>query len=328
MLLAALIVRRWLDRAVARHRSARQKTMINAMARVVESPDPLQAVKKSGAWYFGDLSCDFAIKALDAVRRVNRGAMQEQLERLGLKKAIWRELDSGEPGLQLDAIGFLRKTGDRTFCDKLYVLAVRAEHQIRVAAISLLLDWGEVPSARWLMRALEIGEVRPSIEAEGLFRRLPPNDSFWRHQIDQTSASGGAKILGIHALAHRPEPQNIRAILHAAAHENADIRAQALRILGVLRAQEARPLLAAAFYDGSWFVVLQAAFCAGRLGAGEYLPNLERLLNHQKWWVRYRAAQALLSFGDVGLEILRAVSNQAGRAGRAASIALSEKGVR
>jgi HEAT repeat protein len=66
-----------------------------------------------------------------------------------------------------------------------------------------------------------------------------------------------------------------------------------------------RPLLG--HYD--WQVRVQAAKALGRIGAVEDVGRLAALLSDREWWVRYRAAQALLELpwlGDPELAALQA----------------------
>jgi hypothetical protein len=54
---------------------------------------------------------------------------------------------------------------------------------------------------------------------------------------------------------------------------------------------------------------MQAARLVGRMGRPEDASRLEKLLADQEWWVRYRAAKALVALPGIGrasLERLRA----------------------
>jgi HEAT repeat protein len=58
-----------------------------------------------------------------------------------------------------------------------------------------------------------------------------------------------------------------------------------------------------------WYVRMQAAALLGRIGRPEDAGRLEKLLTDQEWWVRYRAAQALVrlpALRGAGLERIRA----------------------
>jgi HEAT repeats len=64
-----------------------------------------------------------------------------------------------------------------------------------------------------------------------------------------------------------------------------------------------RPLLS----HVRWHIRMQSAVTLGRLGAPGDEQPLIALLSDQQWWVRYRAARALLNLEFVGSERLRAI---------------------
>jgi HEAT repeat protein len=55
---------------------------------------------------------------------------------------------------------------------------------------------------------------------------------------------------------------------------------------------------------GAWYVRMQAARLLGRLGQERDVALLETLLADREWWVRYRAAQAIVALPFVGLDQL------------------------
>ncbi len=60
------------------------------------------------------------------------------------------------------------------------------------------------------------------------------------------------------------------------------------------------PRIAELAVHESWLVRLGVAELLGRAGARQHLPLLEALLNDQQWWVRYRAAQSIVSLPFLG----------------------------
>lgn len=78
-----------------------------------------------------------------------------------------------------------------------------------------------------------------------------------------------------------------------------------------------------------WYVRMQAASLLGRVGNREDLAALEPLLHDREWWVRYRAAQALVSSPFLGPNALRRVAaRQSDRYARdILQQALAEKGL-
>lgn len=65
------------------------------------------------------------------------------------------------------------------------------------------------------------------------------------------------------------------------------------------------PRIAALTQHDAWFVRMQSAKVLGRVGQQEHLSLLEALLSDREWWVRYRAAQAIVSLPFLGPNQLR-----------------------
>lgn len=55
----------------------------------------------------------------------------------------------------------------------------------------------------------------------------------------------------------------------------------------------------------SWIVRLRTAQLLGRCGRDVHLPMLENLLTDKEWWVRYRAAQSIVSMPFMGPNAIR-----------------------
>lgn len=60
----------------------------------------------------------------------------------------------------------------------------------------------------------------------------------------------------------------------------------------------------------AWYVRMQAATFLGRAGTFEDLGALEPLLSDREWWVRYRAAQALVVSPFLGPNALRRIASR------------------
>ena len=59
-----------------------------------------------------------------------------------------------------------------------------------------------------------------------------------------------------------------------------------------------------------WVVQLHAVTGIGKLGTEKDIPALEKMLCHGKFWIRYRAAQALASIPTMSTERLRRIRAQ------------------
>lgn len=70
------------------------------------------------------------------------------------------------------------------------------------------------------------------------------------------------------------------------------------------------PTIARLAKHQAWFVRMQVANVLGRLGRREDYRILEPLLSDDEWWVRYRAAQAIVKLPFLGPNALRKLCNR------------------
>lgn len=70
------------------------------------------------------------------------------------------------------------------------------------------------------------------------------------------------------------------------------------------------PRIATLTQHAAWFVRMQAAKVLGRVGQREHLSLLESLLDDEEWWVRYRAAQSIVSLPFIGPNELRSLRDR------------------
>lgn len=124
-------------------------------------------------------------------------------------------------------------------------------------------------------------EILPELPVEPLVRLLP--------LVGIAEASAGESIL--------------RGLL--APDGNPEVLCAALKRVST---QSLAPLVRDACDHASWAVRTQAAAALGRLGAPADRGTLARLLGDREWWVRYRAAQALLSGRFGGAEEIRTLA--------------------
>lgn len=83
-----------------------------------------------------------------------------------------------------------------------------------------------------------------------------------------------------------------------------DIRAQAARALGMVSDPEDVPLLLEAAEDEAWPVRVQAANALGMIGEAYTIPTLEGMSLDREWWVRSVAAGTLANMGRAGEDSL------------------------
>ena len=133
-----------------------------------------------------------------------------------------------------------------------------------------------------------------------------------------------ARILG-YLRAAEARPALSRAMLEA---ELTDLRAQATLSLGKIGNPEDVPALQKAGGDEQWPVRAQAANALEMIGDVSTIPALQTLTVDREWWVRLNASRALANIGPEGERALARVLEGADRYARDRAVAtLEERGV-
>lgn len=119
----------------------------------------------------------------------------------------------------------------------------------------------------------------------------------------QDSSHGPVLALRVLGSLRAPEA---RPALRRAVQEGVtpDIRAQAARALGAVSDPEDVPLLLEAAEDEAWPVRVQAANALGMVGEAYTIPKLEGMILDREWWVRSATAAALANMGRAGEDSL------------------------
>jgi HEAT repeat protein len=108
----------------------------------------------------------------------------------------------------------------------------------------------------------------------------------------------------------------------------ADIRAQATLALGKIGDPEDVPGLLQASADEFWPVRAQVASSLGMIGELSTIPTLQRLTVDKEWWVRMNSSRALANMGPVGERALaQLLESEDNFARDRAAAALEERGI-
>ena len=142
-------------------------------------------------------------------------------------------------------------------------------------------------------------------------------------------AAGQARVLAARILgylrASEARPALKRAMLEG---QFTDLRAQATLALGKIGNPEDVPALQEAAGDGEWPVRAQAANALEMIGDVSTIPALQELTLDREWWVRLNASRALANLGPEGERALARVLEGADRYARDRAVAtLEERGV-
>lgn len=155
-----------------------------------------------------------------------------------------------------------------------------------VPLIGQLTRWPRTQVGRILSRA------GPDIVSMRLCREIAdasPDAAIVLLQFADSAYAGDINAVTEQLLLHSSEPSVLSAALKAARG-----RICPERVLELTRHEV-------------WYVRMQAASLLGRAGNREDLAVLEPLLSDREWWVRYRAAQALVASPFLGPNALRRI---------------------
>jgi len=158
--------------------------------------------------------------------------------------------------------------------------------------------------ARTLDNPSELTRLRAAENLERLGESAVGPLSEMLSELTSQGAVMAARVLG-NLRAREARPALRHAMLHT---ENDDVRAQATLALGRISDPDDVPLILESARNPSWPVRAQAANALGLMGEVETLTVLEELAADGEWWVRLNACKALANMGPSGegalLEIL------------------------
>jgi HEAT repeat protein len=199
----------------------------------------------------------------------------------------------------------------------------RAPAVVLAAANSLIMA-GQTLNLLDLVPKLESRDMLGHRAVRDIFRKLAPDNVSALFALME-DRNPSIVVLAIDALARMSSPTVLRRLAHIAhSHQSVDVRATALRTIGLIGDPDLAPVVLQGLSDPAWEVKVQAAIAAGRLRLAAALEPLTCLLTDSNWWVQLRAAQALTKLGAPGIA---ALENARGNASLAsvADFALAER---
>jgi len=179
--------------------------------------------------------------------------------------------------------------------------------QVVLAAINSLISTGQTLSLIDIVPKLEARRMLGHRAVRDIFRKLAPhNAAALLALIDDKDPA--VAVLAIDALARMPSPAALRRLAHIVAmHPNVDVRATAVRTIGLMNDRAFDGAVLGALADPAWEVKGQAAIAAGRMRVMDALPILEGLARDSNWWLQLRSTQALARLGERGVAILESL---------------------
>lgn len=243
-----------------------------------------------------------------------RGAGREQLiklaEDLGLVDMYLNALGSRRRWRRARAAENLGYFGGEKAVEPLGRLLSDEDETIRAVAARALARIGSDESVRLLAQTLDDSSeltrlrVAENLERVGHPAVGPLVDSLEdAASLDAEQLHGpimAARVLG------NLRAVEAREVLRRVARDGRedDLRAQATLALGKIGDPEDVPTLLQSARDESWPVRAQAANALGMIGEVSTVPALQELVGDEEWWVRLNAAKALSNMGPEGEKAL------------------------
>jgi HEAT repeat protein len=271
---------------------------------------------------------------LDLIQLV-RGAERTQFilkaAELGVPERLRRQLRSFSRRRRMTAVQGLALFDDPASRAALMDALGDRDDDIKLAAAVALARGETRPGLDELVARLGLHDERSSLLTISLFRHYAdyaPDEV--QELVLDLDLPLSVRLAAIEALANTGDYRLVPAIvkLGLRAPEHSEELPRYLHALGRIGHPAAREAVLAGLASSSMPARVAAAGAAGRIALQESADQLVVLLGAPEWWVRFRAAEALLQLGDAGVAHLREVAEHGDEPAReAATTMLAERGI-
>ena len=268
------------------------------------------------------------VERMALVRGSGKDHLKRLAENLGLVDRYLEDLGSRRRWRRARAAENLGYFGGERSVRQLGRLLADSDETVRAVAARALARIGTPEAAHILAKTLnDPSELTRLRMAENLERigslAIEPLVEILKNGKPQAQILA-ARVLGnLRALEARPALRE--AMLGGSL---ADIRAQATLALGKIGDPEDIPAHLQASTDEFWPVRAQVASSLGMIGEQSTIPTLQRLTVDKEWWVRMNASRALANMGPAGERALAQLLESEDHFARdRAAAALEERGI-
>nr|MDQ3327205.1 HEAT repeat domain-containing protein [Chloroflexota bacterium] len=256
-------------------------------------------VRRWRPWH-RDLLAALIIARIAQVRGAERDRLRHLAGELGLTDAYLELLEAPRRWHRAQAAENLGYFGGPAAVGALTRLLSDGDETVRAVAARALARIGTPEGANALARALDDPSELTSLRvAENLERLGVPAIGPLIAALGGRNSRGpvlAARILGNLRAAEARE-----ALLAAArSGQDEDLRAQATRALGKIGDPDDLPAILHSSRDSAWPVRAQAANALGLIGELSTVPALKKMAMDREWWVRANATSTLARMGPAG----------------------------
>lgn len=233
-------------------------------------------------------------------------------------------LSHGRRGTRIQALTLLAYFNDEESLALLFVHARETDPYVQLAALRGLATRNTDKRTFTAITDLSVSNQSNALMLADILRRFGEPSLPALHDLASGNANSRIKTAAIIAIGNIGALTSFDTLRHLLEDSTTEIRANAAAALGNIGDERAAPAIAAMLDDPQADVRVQAAKALGMLKAENTLPYLSRGLGDVDWWVRFGSAKSICNFGDKGIALLRAASNQHSLAGVIATQVLAE----
>lgn len=274
---------------------------------------------------------DLSLDLIQLVRGAERERFIRHATELGVPARLARRMRSGPARSRIVALRGLAQFDSEDARAALTRALRDRDRDIRLAAAQSLTDKGETLDLPELIRRLDLGTGQSSRLTVTLFQSLAstrPEEI--RALVQQLDENPAVRVTAVEALAATGDFSLVPLIaeLALAAEDGSEELARYLHALGKFGHPGGAAAVRAYLASEAMTTRAAAAQAAGRIGMVDAADQLAALLDDPEWWVRFRAAEALVAIGAPGVARLRAAAaGEAVLAAEAAGAMLAENGI-
>jgi HEAT repeat protein len=246
------------------------------------------------------------ILAASIIERISllRGTEQQRLVRLarelGLVDRYLKQLRSRRRWVRARAAENLGYLGGPEEVEPLARLLSDDDETVRAVAARALARIGSEAAARSLARSLDDASELTSLRVADNLEKLGPL-AVGSLLGALRSRKRQARLLAVRVLGNLKATEARGALRRIVRHDwDPNVKAQAVLALGKIGDPEDLPEILQATRDEAWFVRVQGANALGMIGEASTTPVLQALMSDREWWVRVNAGRALANMGAAG----------------------------
>ncbi len=319
-------------RIIMKHRNERRKEKLEeALESSLETGEIHQDLQNVSSRDL-DILASLLIQYLSVLSGSERDRLVQLSTEAGLREAYSRRMSAHGRWRRARAAENLGYFGGPDAVAPLAEMLSNPDETLRAVAARALARIGTLGAVEALAQTLnDTSELTRLRMAENLDRigapAIPSLIDVLENTTGENTTDGpvqAARVLGgLRALEARPAL--IRATLQG---ESVDLRAKSAFSLGKIGDPEDISTLLKAAEDEAWPVRTQAASSLGMIGETETIPTLQRLTLDQEWWVRLNASRSLSNMGPAGERALTELLESEDRYARdRAAATLEERGI-